>query len=391
MRQSFFHWSFVPWAGYGLAGLCIAYFRYRKDMPGTVASTLSPLFGSRVFGTLGKVVNIFTIVAMVCGISMSLGYASTQLMAGVEIQYSVPSTIIAICLLVAGITLVAVASCVSGLAKGIKYVSNLNLWLVVFLIGFGLVFGPTLYIMNAGIQATGDLLANLPWMITFTDADGAISSKLGYNWVSSWTVFYWAWWCAFVPFVGGFLADISRGRTIRELVIASLIGPSVICCVWFAVFGGGAIESSLMGGTDVAARAAASQEASLFVYLQELPLAQVLIPIALLLILTLIITSMNSAAHVISSTASKQNEPSGFTMAFWLVVVALFAALFIWLGGLSILRNAAVLLAFPFVLIMVLMTFALLKELFQTKTDVVELESAPAEKLQVESSSPPDS
>ena len=236
--------------------------------------------------------------------------------------------------------------------------------------------GPTIYIIGTLFESTGDMIANFPWIMFFLDVNGQIAAPMGEsgNWVSDWTVFYWAWWCAFVPFVGGFLADISKGRTIREFVFASLLVPGVLCFIWFATYGGGAIEHSLFGGSDVAAVAAANQDISLFVYLQELPISMITIPIAIILVITLIVTSTNSATHVIGRFSLRGTEhPPFLNKSLWLIIIGVFAIAFVWLGGLPILRNTAVVFAFPFVIIMVLMVVGLWRDLKSVgSTDVYE-------------------
>jgi glycine betaine transporter len=365
MRQTFFHWSLLPWAGYGIVGLCMAYFSHRRGLPGLISSTLYPLLGKKALtGGIGKAVNIFAVVAMVCGIAMSTGFAATQFVSGLNVQYNVPSTTWVVILTVVVLGIVSVLACASGLAKGIKFISDINLWLVLALLAFALIFGSTLYIISIFFEGMGDMLGKLPSMMFFLDANKEVATKVGFDWVSSWTVFYWAWWCAFVPFVGGFLANISKGRTIRELVLTSVFVPGMLCCIWFAAFGGSAIEMSLFGGSDVAAVAALNVDTSLFVFLQELPIPQIAIPVAMLLILTLIITSVNSATYVIGTFSVAGNgKPTLWNRAFWGAFIVLFAVLFIWIGGLDILRNTAVVLAFPFLIIMIVMVFSLIKDL----------------------------
>ena len=292
IKQTFFHWSLVPWSGYGIAGLCIAYFMYRRGLPAMVSSSFYPILGKKALnGTIGKVIDAFASIAVICGISMSTGFAATQFVSGLSMQYGLDNNILMIAMAVIGIGFVATACCMSGLKKGIKFISDLNLWLVLLLMGFALLCGPTLYLIKTFFQGMGSMIGDFISMMFFLDANQEVASRVGFNWVSGWTIFYWAWWIAFVPFVGGFLADISKGRTIREFVLASVFVPGILCCLWFAFFGGGAIHMTLLG-SDVGVGSEYGKS-----HLKGLRYSNH-DPISMVLIMTLIITSLFSL-HVL--------------------------------------------------------------------------------------------
>ena len=373
MRTTFFHWSFLPWASYGIVGLCMAYFAHCKGLPSLVSSTFQPTLGDRISKAPGKIIDAFSLIAVVCGVSMSVGFAATQFVSGLNMQYGVPNTFFTVALVVVVIGVLSTISAMSGVAKGIKIISDTNMYIVLLLLVFTLIFGSTVYLINTFFQSMGDMVFNFPWLLFFSDSFETVSNHTGYDWVESWTIFYWAWWVAFAPFVGGFLANISKGRTIREFVLACLFVPGILCCIWFTFFGGEAIHLTLFEGSDVAVAAAADTNNSLFIFLKELPFSVVTIPLSMVLILTLIITSVNSSTYVAGTlSAGGDFVPSLGLRAFWGIFIALNAILFFSIGGLDTLKNIAVVFAFPFIIITVLMIFNLFKELKSTYRETIQ-------------------
>lgn len=368
MRITFFHWSFLPWTVYGMVGLCIGYFAFRKDMPALISSVFAPMLGEKnTGGTIGKIIDSFSLIAVICGVSMSIGFAATQISTGLEMQYGIEKSFFVICALTIIIGFIATLTCISGVEKGIKFISDGNMYIVIFFLLFTLIFGPTVYLIRLFMESFGDLLINLPYMMLFLDTYDVATANAGYDWMSGWTIMYWAWWAAFGPFVGGFLANISRGRTIREFVIACVLVPGILCCLWFCFFGGGAIYLDLFENAGIGAPIMASTDNSLFVFLNELPIAKATIPLAMLLIVTLIVTSVNSATYVASTFSSGGvGEPSLGIRAFWGVFAVVNAIAFMAIGGLELLKHAAIILAFPFIIIVILMVINLMKELKKT-------------------------
>lgn len=364
MRTTFFHWSFLPWASYGIVGLCIGYFSHRKGLPGLVSSAFQPMLGEKISKTPGKIIDAFSLIAVICGVSMSVGFAATQLASGLSMQYGLPNNFVTVAIIVLTIGVLATVSAMSGVAKGVKLISDSNMYIVLFFLAFTFIFGSTVFLINTFFQSMGNMVFNLPWLLFFADSFETVSSQTGFDWVESWTIFYWAWWVAFAPFVGGFLAQISKGRTIREFVFACLFVPGVLCCIWFTFFGGEAIHMTLFEGSQVCAAAAADLNNSLFVFLKELPVSGFTIPLAILLIITLIVTSVNSATCVAGTFSSGGDfTPSLGLRAFWGVFIALNSILFFSIGGLDTLKNTAIVFAFPFILIMVFMVLNLFKDL----------------------------
>lgn len=365
MQVTFFHWSFVPWCLYGMVGLCIAFFLHCKGLPGLISSTFQPMLGDKINKWPGKAINVFSLVALICGVSMSLGIAGTQLTSGLGYEFGLPITFVVVCVVTIIIGILSVGSALSGVEKGIKFISDLNLGIVFFFLLFVLLTGSTFYLVKVFFEGWGDLFANLPWMMFFSDANGMVEENVGYNWVGGWTMMYWAWWAAFAPFVGGFLARISKGRTIREFVFACAVVPGLLCCLWFAFFGGEAIGMDLFGAVPGIGEAiVADTDNSLFIFLEQMPIPVITIPLAMVLIVTLIVTSVNSATYVAGQISSGGDYTPSFGMRmFWGVFIVANALFFIYLGGLGTLKNAAIMLAFPFIIIVAFMVVNLWKGL----------------------------
>lgn len=366
MRISFFHWGIMPWSIYGMIGLCMGYFTFRKGLPALISSSFAPMLGyENTQGRVGRIIDTFALIATVCGASMSLGFAATQFAAGLKGQYGIEDSFLVVCIITILIGGLAMTSSLKGIDKGIKKFSDANMYIVLFFLVFAFVLGaPAVYLIETFVEGMGDMVAGMPTMVSFMDAYGIVESKLETDWIGSWTVMYWAWWAAFGPFVGGFLADISEGRTIREFVFACAFVPGILCCLWFTFFGGGAIYLELFRGADIGAAIVADSNNSLFIFLRELPFSTVTVPLAMLLIVILIVTSVDSATYVAGSFCQKgELEPSSGIRAFWGVFVIINAIAFMLIGGLGILKNTAIALALPFVIIMVLMIVNLLKDM----------------------------
>lgn len=372
MRTTFFHWSFIPWAMYGMIGLCIGYFAHKKGLPSLISSAFAPMLGEKnTRGKIGKIIDTFSLIAIICGVSMSLGFAATQLSSGLNLQYGLHQSFAVICAVTALIGLISTLSCISGVKRGIRIISDGNMYIVLFFLLFTLIFGSTTYLIGSFFESFGSLIGNLPWMILYMDSHDIAAANTGFNWIGSWTIMYWAWWIAFGPFVGGFLANISKGRTIREFVLACTFVPGMLCCLWFTFFGGEAIHMVLFENSSIGPEIMANTDNSLFIFLKQLPIATVTIPLAMLLIVTLIVTSVNSATYVASTfSTGGSGVPTLGMRAFWGVFIVANAIAFMAIGGLDTLKNAAIVLAFPFIIIVVLMVINLFKDL--KKTYIIE-------------------
>lgn len=360
MRITFFHWGIHPWAMYTSTGLAMAYFQHRRGLPGRISSSFEPMLGrAGLKGNIAKVIDIFAMVAILCGVATSVGFAGNQFTAGLAYRYGFKETTLLVAFVIIVIGAVSTLSAMKGVAKGIKIISDGNMLVVLILIGFVILAGPTMFEFNTFFETLGNYINQLPAMSFFLDANGAVAEKAGYNWVGGWSVMYFAWWTAFAPFVGGFLANISKGRTIREFILACVLVPSVLCFIWFTCYGGSAIFMTMKDLVATGGEMASNSTASLFIFLDALPVSSISTIIAMILILTLIITSVNSATYVmgVMSAKGEDREPSLGVRAFWGVFMAVNAVLFLWVGGMQALRNSSMVGALPFMIILLLMLY----------------------------------
>jgi choline/carnitine/betaine transport len=379
-KWSFLHWGIGAWACYALVGLSLAYFSYRRNLPLTIRSALVPLFGKSLSGTLGHVVDIVAVVATVLGVSQTLGFGVNQFVAGVhriglgdwllneDGSASTAAIVFALVVIMGASTL----SALSGVGKGIKWLSNINMGLSFFLLAFFLIFGSTFFGLQALFVGIFDYLINLPsMMFTVWRADGvedSVSTQLS-SWQGGWSVFYWAWWIAFAPFVGVFLARISRGRTVREYVLGAIIIPSMMCFVWFAIVGGTAIDLSLNGdaGDAITGAGAESQLFAMLDVMLSSGLAWVMALIVVILLLTYLVTSADSAVLIVNTINSGGDEgPKGRPhIIFWGAALALVVGALLVIGGLGAIQTAMVIGALPFSFVMLLMGIAVIKGIWR--------------------------
>jgi glycine betaine transporter len=368
MRITFFHWGIHPWAMYTATGLAMAYYQHRKGLPGRISSSFEPMLGKDgLNGNIAKVIDIFALVAILCGVATSVGFAGNQFAAGLSYQYGFVDSKVLVAVAILIISILATASAMKGVAKGIKIVSDGNMIIVIVLIIFLVLVGPTMFEFNIFFETLGNYINKLPAMSFFLDANGTVAEKAGYNWVGGWSVMYFAWWVAFAPFVGGFLADISKGRTIREFILACVFIPSILCFIWFTCYGGSAIFLTEKAVIPEAQEMANNSTASLFIFLNNLPIPSLSIIVAMLLIITLIVTSVNSATYVMGVMCSKvgRTEPSLGIRAFWGSFMAINALLFLWVGGMQALRNSSMVGALPFMIILLLMLYNMLRSIIK--------------------------
>jgi choline/carnitine/betaine transport len=363
MATTLFHWTLHPWAIYAVVGLAIAYSTFRRGRRQLISSAFAPLLGERhTEGVFGKVVDILAIFATLFGSAASLGLGTLQIGAGLQAN-GVPALPTQFLLgIIAVLTIAFVASAVSGVAKGIQWLSNINMVLAAILAVFVFVAGPTILILNLIPKAIGDYVGNMAEMAARTAATGGDATAA---WLSSWTVFYWAWWISWTPFVGMFIARISRGRSIRQFVVGVMLIPSAVSLVWFAIFGGAAIDLQRTG-TDLASL---STEAQLFGLLHSMPLGGVLSVIAMVLVAIFFVSGAD-AASLVTGTLSQRGsiEPSRWVVVFWGVVMGAIAAIMLVVGAgrgdaLSGIQNITIISAAPFALVMVALCVALAKDL----------------------------
>lgn len=361
MRYTFFHWGIHAWAVYGIVALSLAYFTFRKGENMLISTTLKPILGKRMDGTVGKIVDIIAIIATVTGIATTLGFGAVQINGGLSFLYDIPISFATQFIIIIIVSVLFILSALSGLGKGIKILSNFNMILAFLLFLLVFIFGHSLFVLNLFTDTLGTYLQNLVRM-SFRIAPLNSEDR---QWIDNWTIFYWAWWIAWSPFVGIFIARISKGRTIREFVTYVLFIPSVIGFLWFTVFGGNAIGIEHQGISKISAFAT---EESLFALLEQYPLSVFLSLIAILLIAVFFITSADSGTFVLGmlSLEGAQN-PSNRIKVIWGIILTTISLVLLYSGGLQALQNTMMIAALPFSLIMILMTASLLKELHKEK------------------------
>ncbi len=362
MKITFFHWGIHAWAIYAVVALSLAYFAYRHKLPLLPRSALYPLIGERIYGPIGHAVDAFAVLGTMFGVATSLGFGVLQVNAGLNFLFgdSVPiDTRLQVGLIVV-ITLIATVSVFSGLDKGVKRLSELNLLLAVVLMLVVLLVGPTVALLQAFVQNTGAY---------FSDIVGKTFNLYAYqqknDWLGGWTLLYWGWWISWSPFVGTFIARVSRGRTIREFLLGVLFVPSGFTFLWMTVFGNSAIDQILHQGNTVLAEAVSSDvSVALFVFFQQLPLTSLLSAVALCLVVTFFVTSSDSGSLVIDNlTSGGDMSAPVWQRIFWALMQGVVASVLLLAGGLQALQTAAIASAMPFLLVMLLICLGLFKAL----------------------------
>jgi len=359
MKMTFFHWGLHAWAIYAIVALVLAYFSYRHNLPLTLRSALYPLIGDRIYQWPGHLVDIFAVVSTVFGVATSLGLGASQVNAGFsylfDIDVSTTNQIIIMCV----ITSLAVISVATGLDKGIKILSETNMVLAVILLLLIFVLGPTVFLLQAYLQNIGDYLADIVHN-TFN-----LFAYQKTNWIGGWTIFYWGWWLAWAPFVGLFIARISRGRTIREFIIGVMLIPTVFTLFWMTVFGNSAIDLVYNQGV-VALGDMVSKDSSvaLFVFFDNFPMTEVLSFFSVLMIVIFFVTSCDSGAMVVDMLCSHgKNDTPLWQRIYWAVGIGIVAAILLLAGGLNALQTMTIASALPFTIVLLLAMVGLIKSL----------------------------
>ncbi|ESS06938.1 MAG: choline/carnitine/betaine transport [uncultured archaeon A07HB70] len=363
MAQTFFHWGFHPWAVYGLVGLGLAFFSFNRGLPLTFRSIFWPLLGDRIYGWPGHVIDLVTVFATLFGLSTSLGLGVAQVNTGLSYVLggemlgvaSIQTGVIPQVLLIGGITAIATLSVAAGLDGGVKRLSTLNLYLMFALLGFLLIVGPTVYIFGAWVEGIGAYLQNILGLGFFTGTLGSAANATP----TAWTIFYWGWWIAWSPFVGMFIARISKGRTVREFILGVLFLPALFSTLWLSTFGGSALHNSLVGsGAAMATYNDVGQTVAMFAMLQQYPLGAVSGLIATLLVITFFVTSSDSGSLVIDHlTSGGKHDVPKTQRIFWAVTEGAVASVLLIGGGLTALQTAAITTGLPFAAILCLMCY----------------------------------
>ena len=359
MQVTFFHWGLHAWAIYIIIGLALAYFSFRHDLPLTLRSALYPVIGDKIYGKWGNAVDIFAILGTMFGVATSLGIGVMQVNAGLNYLFGLPVSIMVQVALIAAITCAATVSVVAGLDAGIRRLSEINLVLALLLMVFVLVAGPTVMLLSSLIQNIGMYLSGL------VDMTFRIYAYEPNEWIGNWTLFYWAWWISWSPFVGMFIARISRGRTIREFILGVLLVPSGFTFLWLTIFGNSGLWLEMHeAGAGLATAVQTNMPTAIFVLLDQLPLTGITSALATMLIVTFFVTSSDSGSLVIDIISSGGAEnPPVWQRIFWAVSEGAVAATLLVAGGLAALQTAAISSALPLIIVMFLVCYGLMKAL----------------------------
>ena len=361
MQIAYFHWGFHIWAIYGVVGLSLAYFSFRHGLPLSMRSTLYPLIGDKIYGPIGHTVDVFAIVGTMFGIATSLGISVSQINAGLNylLPNTVPVSMTVQVIIIALVTLAALVSVLAGMDKGVKRLSILNMVLATGLMLFVFIVGPTIFILNAFMENTGSYLGNI------VERTFSLQAYQSSDWIGSWTLFIFAWTIAWAPFVGLFIAKISRGRTIREFVLGVMLVPTFFTFFWFAVFGDTALHMIMVDGYEgLITEVQNNQAIALFKLLENLPFTQIVSSLTVLLIITFFVTSSDSGSLVIDSLAAGgRSDTPWWQRTFWVVTEGAVAAALLVAGGLTALQTAAIVSALPFAVIILISIFGMWRAL----------------------------
>ncbi len=361
MGTTFFHWGFHAWGIYSLVGLALAFFAFNRKLPLTIRSVFYPLLGDRIYGWPGNLIDILALLATLFGLATSLGFGVLQVNSGLNFLFGAPVNTGVQVLLIAVITGFATLSVVAGLDKGVRFLSEVNIYIAAALMFFVLLFGPTLFLLGSFVENLGYYFSVFPALSFWTE------TFEGTNWQDGWTISYWGWWIAWSPFVGTFIARVSKGRTIREFVIGVLIVPSFLSFFWLSVFGGTALNLALAGDNPLVESVTGengNEAVALFVMLRELPLPVVSAAIGVLLVVTFFVTSSDSGSLVVDNLASGGKLDSPVPQrVMWAVTEGVVAAVLLLGGGLKALQTASVATGLPFAGVLLVMCYSLYRGL----------------------------
>lgn len=366
MNISFLHYGLHVWAIYGMVALSLAYFHYRRGLPLAIRSTLYPLIGKKIYGPMGHTVDILAVFGTMFGVVTTLGLGVLQINSGLDSLFGIPNNITVQIILIVIITMLAGLSLLMGLDKGIKRLSDINIFFTIVLLSFVIILGPTQFIFNSFFENIGNYLHQVIPLGLWTE-----SYEGEANWQSSWTVFYWAWWISWSPFVGVFVARISRGRTIREFILGVLLIPITILFLWFTAFGGSAVHMELMAAADPGIASPGLVEAvradtgsAIFKLMESYPLTAALNGLIVVMIVLWFVTSSDSASFVIDMlTSGGDSNPPKIQRLFWAGTEGVIAAVLLAAGGLGALQAASIVSGFPFAVVIVIMMYSLLRGL----------------------------
>ncbi len=367
MVTTFYHWGFHPWGIYALVSLALAFFTYNRGLPLTMRSVFYPILGERIYGFWGNLIDTIAVIATLFGLASSLGFGVKQVSAGMNFLFSSPDNVTFQVILITVITGVATLSVVSGLDGGVKRLSQLNLNLGALFLLFILIVGPTVFIVGTFLESTGSYLQALPSLSLWTE------SLSGSSWQSGWTVFYWGWWISWAPFVGMFIARVSKGRTIREFVIGVVLVPTTLSFLWMSAFGGSALKTQMDGTRDVAAAVNENVATAMFDLLEAFPLTQLTSLVGIILVISFFVTSSDSGSLVVDHlTSGGKLESPVAQRVFWAIMEGAIAAILLIGGGLQALQSAAVASGAIFAVVLLIAIYSM-KQGFSEELEMIEI------------------
>ena len=365
MKSFFTHWGILPWANYAVIGLALAYFMFRKNKKGLISSILEPLIGEKLAeGWLGKLVDILAVFATVAGVVTSLGLGTLQINAGMKELFGIPTNLMVQIIIIVIVSVLYIGSAVSGIDKGIKIISDTNLYVAIGLMVVCFIVGPKIEVLNSFVNGVGQYVGD------FIPDALKINAYGDNGWLGSWRLFYWAWFIAWAPFVGVFIARISKGRTIREFVLGVVLVPATASCIWGAVFGNLGINLGQKGivAIEKLKEVVATPEVGLFVVLREYPLGFLLCIVAIISLCAFFVTSANSGVYVLSMLTTQGNiNPPNNKKVLWGIIQSVMAVGLLMAGGLKPLQTISLAAAFPFIFIMFAACAAFIKAIKKEK------------------------
>ncbi len=359
MQYTFFHWGLHPWGIYTVIGLALAFFQYNRKLPASISSVFYPILKERIYGPIGKTIDILSVFATVFGIATSLGLGALQVTAGMHTLFAVPNSLFVQIIVIAVATVIFLISINTGLERGIQYLSNAAMILSLLMLILVLILGPTVTIIKVFFNTTGLYIEDFFHMSLRMQPFGEG------EWIATWTLFYWAWWITWAPFVGMFIARISRGRTIKEFVIGVLILPTLGTCIWMAIFGGAALDLVVHAENhELATYIAENASLAIFTFFDYFPLSTILSFIGFLLVAIYYVTVADTATFVLGMLSEGGTlNPSNKIKMTWGIIQSAVAAVLLLSGGLTVLQTASIAAAVPFAIIMLIMSYSLLKGL----------------------------
>lgn len=362
MGITFLHWGVHAWALYAVVGAALAFFTFNKNLPLTIRSIFHPLFGDKIHGPIGDIIDTLSVMATLFGLATSLGFGAQQVNAGLEYLFGINNNVTIQVIIIAVITVLAALSLVLGIDKGIRMLSEWNMRLALFLLIFVLLIGPTLFILKSFVQNMGHYIYEFFELSFWTNSYKGVGESN--NWQNSWTIFYWAWWISWSPFVGIFIARISKGRTLKEFILGVMLVPTLLTFLWMSVFGGSAIYQELIGNSAITDAVNVNVATAIYYLLEQYPFTTFTSIVTIILVAGFFVTSSDSGSYVVDTLTSggRHDAPKGQKI-FWASMEGLIAIILLIGGGLVALQTATILTGLPFAIIIIVMCFSFYKSL----------------------------